>query len=322
MEKTEQTEQNKVIEEEDKDINLDSIDSLNPKFLELFNNIYLIIDKKSTDLIKTINNKSNEYIKKADEVVTNYTEESSQLNNEVNKRFSKTPQTTRSQIEKKEEIQELKNLRGRFDKLISNIETVKKIPELLEKYSISDILRFSDCNLSNSIPENIISPEISANSILSDTCVSCREKLIWNSSSYSSYTKKCNLSKKCNNHFRYACNSCKIKYCTNCAFPPCPEYCGCTKKMEKLSVSGHVCDVCEKSLYETVYRCTSCDYDVCTSCFENFESLNGKSILYNENAKDKLIVDENAEEEENEDNEDDGNEAEDDEGSDDCSVLS
>jgi predicted metal-binding protein len=31
-------------------------------------------------------------------------------------------------------------------------------------------------------------------------------------------------------------------------------------------ISGHSCDICAKSITGSLYRCQTCDYDVCKNC--------------------------------------------------------
>lgn len=162
-------------------------------------------------------------------------------------------------------------MKGIVEKVENRLKSLEQYPAYFEKLDLSKMYKLEGCSDCLDIEHFNIHEKYTANIILADYCRLCKLKLTWNTSPYSSLKNKCSFSEPCNTHYRYSCTPCEMKYCGACAFPPNPDICGCGKEMKKLHAAGHSCDICRTSINSECYRCASCDFDMCFSCYDNYK---------------------------------------------------
>lgn len=177
-------------------------------------------------------------------------------------------------------IQEAKILKAQVENLIREMDKMEKYVDSIKNKGEYDLLTIKDnefqykfdleqlsFGLKNQSAE-IVEGEgegSPAGKPLCNSCKACRNVMKWRGSSY--YTECHGKSSNCNTHYRYECNTCAVRYCTNCAFPPNVDQCGCGKQLIYTSAAYHNCDLCRTSITNNCYRCSTCDFDVCESCY-------------------------------------------------------
>jgi hypothetical protein len=177
---------------------------------------------------------------------------------------------------KEQIIEEAKTIKNQIESLIKKMETIENYAASLKDKNIHELINIKendfcfilDLGFEKSSSENnaekFESEESPAGKPLSNSCKTCRKILKWGAHSYSS---TCTSSNICNTHYKYECNSCSVRFCTNCAYPPNIDTCGCGKTLSYISAAYHCCDLCRASISSNCYRCVSCDYDVCDQCY-------------------------------------------------------
>eukprot|EP00340_Litonotus_pictus_P001817 CAMPEP_0170519942 /NCGR_PEP_ID=MMETSP0209-20121228/5165_1 /TAXON_ID=665100 ORGANISM="Litonotus pictus, Strain P1" /NCGR_SAMPLE_ID=MMETSP0209 /ASSEMBLY_ACC=CAM_ASM_000301 /LENGTH=285 /DNA_ID=CAMNT_0010805943 /DNA_START=1 /DNA_END=858 /DNA_ORIENTATION=+ len=262
--------------------------SLEPHLKEIYLKVKESVDSKAQKYVEKLESKKNDFQK----YVFKDLFELDNMMNEIQKLEAKVKQGESSSIdEKKQLMKDSANLRQKIDRLTTKFEQVEKLPESIEKKKLCEILGMKGDEFKIGFTEEdvAVNEEYPAHVIISDICRLCKGKLKW-TGSYSNHNQKCSFSDPCNSHFRYGCDKCLMKYCTNCAYPPNPKICGCGKDMVHTYVSYHSCDLCRASLNEECWRCSSCDFDLCDRCFDKIkqeEDNNEKDEKEDDKDKDK-----------------------------------
>lgn len=108
-------------------------------------------------------------------------------------------------------------------------------------------------------------------------CKTCKASLKWISNDNKFFDEgyyTCNsINNGCNKNFRFYCETCRIVFCTNCVKFEALKLCYCGKELINTnSLLGHKCDLCRNSV-NNAWRCSDCDFDLCTSCFPSSSSF-------------------------------------------------
>jgi hypothetical protein len=181
---------------------------------------------------------------------------------------------------KEQIIEEARILKVQVEDLIKKMEILEKYAENIKNKGEYDLLTIKenefqykfDLSQQSFNPENHKAEIIEgdgegspAGKPISNACKVCRNIMKWGGYSY--YTECHGKSTNCNTHYKYECNTCAVRYCTNCAFPPNVDQCGCGNQLTYTYAAYHCCDLCRASITNNCYRCSTCDFDVCDSCY-------------------------------------------------------
>jgi hypothetical protein len=244
--------------------NSPQVNDLDPAFNAYFNEFQENLNKKFEIFNKKLENKKlqleNEFKSQLIEASTMNAE----IGNTKNKLESTSP-CVKSKL-----AEEAKFLRSKIELLINKMEYIENLAKEVKVKPMCEILKIDndDFVLANSkiVEDNV--KESPANSFKSNECRQCKLTLSWGESYLS---KKCGFSNNCNTHYKYGCKSCNLSYCTNCAFPPDVYNCGCGKIMIYTSAPYHNCDLCRNQIISNCWRCSSCDFDICDTCYAKFK---------------------------------------------------
>lgn len=247
--------------------NINNKVALNPNLSEIYQKIKKVIEEKTSNYLEDVNKQHLAMIDFVQKDIYSIVPEVRELD-EVsgflgNKNIAYS--------DKVELVSKAYKAKGNAERIESRLKSIEMYPDYFEKLELGRLYKLEGGKDCLDIENFNIHEKYAANIILADYCRLCKKKLTWNTSPYSSYTKKCSFSETCNTHFRYTCIPCEMKYCGACAFPPSPDICGCGKEMKKLYVSGHSCDMCRSSINGECYRCASCDFDMCFLCYDTYK---------------------------------------------------
>lgn len=237
---------------------------LDPVMQEFFNNVETSINEKFENFKEKLESKKEEL----KEVFKN------QLL-EVNKKSSEVKALQESinseDTDKAKLAEEAKKLRSEIEDLITRMEGVENSAANFKNKQLSEIINVKDDDFnlvlgifgsaSASVGEN------PANSFKPNTCRQCKLALSWGASYL---TNHCS-GNTCNSHYKYGCYTCNMSYCTQCSYPVNIEQCGCGATMVYTYAAYHSCDLCRSSIASNCWRCSTCDYDVCDTCWDKFK---------------------------------------------------
>lgn len=244
---------------------------------ELFQDIYKRISNALQDKVDNykskVNDQKSNYLKlvsyelqKIDNDITSVLEKEGKIRLENKMSISDKQDVKKESIKTREQIERVSH----------SLTLIKEFPTQVEKKKINDLLLIDGENFEDLFLKGVnLSEDTPANVVISDKCRQCKAKLVWGRDHYSC-SNKCSFSDPCNTHYRYSCQDCKMKYCTQCAYPHDPNTCGCGNEMKLQTMSYHSCDLCRLSISGEAWRCASCDFDICLTCYEKLAKVQGK----------------------------------------------
>lgn len=240
---------------------------------EIYESVSKEINSKVEDYFKGMNTQQSEYLDHIHEELLSLESQMEELEKYQTTAFKPLEELT------EDERLEIKSKSAYIKRCIENISNkiidVEKIPESIVSRNISEILNIKDGKFEKLVFSTtigkVISDEVPAHICLSNHCKQCKKQLSWGGYGTSgSYGNTCNFSDNCNYKSKYCCNDCQLKFCTNCAYPPDPNYCGCGQLMSNIVLNFNNCDLCAQSIPHgtLAWRCTTCDFDICPTCYE------------------------------------------------------
>lgn len=286
MEKTESNKANKTSEELHK--------TLKHKLISIDIKVLGSIDKKTEDYKNEIENKKKKYEEYIFKIILSLQKNYLRLKDLAEKENKDNNNVSTNKV--KDELKALEQTILGFSEAIKTLEATPLTSLLLLNSQSTDfkleLTQQGNTNEKSNSKTNDGEKDflttllnntetLPAHLLLKNHCPECKSKLKWKdrNSSYN-YTKHC-INDGCNENYKYVCEPCEILFCTKCAYPIILKQCGCGNQMEYLEkISYHNCDLCTQSISSDVplWRCDSCDFDICIKCFEKLTEESENNI--------------------------------------------